>query len=96
LEYTDVSEVPTAFNALMMEAVRISETVFYSDEITRRYIPEDSYVHLTIRLQNVSEEFNKSCVLLSSMANHDFFFLHALSNSSDIKSYVVPSTEAVM
>jgi hypothetical protein len=48
-EYTDVSEVPTAFImriiTLMMEAVYISETTVYS-ETTRRYIPEGSYLRI--------------------------------------------------
>jgi hypothetical protein len=39
---TDVSVVLTASIALMMEAVRIYETSFHSNETTRRYIPEDS------------------------------------------------------
>jgi hypothetical protein len=32
------------FIALMMEAVRTSETLVYSSETTRRYIPEGSHL----------------------------------------------------
>jgi hypothetical protein len=40
-EYTDVSEVHTAsIIALMMEAIRPSETLIYSKEATQHYIPE--------------------------------------------------------
>jgi hypothetical protein len=37
---------PHLFIALMMEAVRTSETSVYSNEATRRYIPEDSKLYL--------------------------------------------------
>jgi hypothetical protein len=40
LKYTDVSEVRTEFIALIMDAVRTSETSVYFDDTTRRYIPE--------------------------------------------------------
>jgi hypothetical protein len=36
----------------MMEAVRISETSFYSNETTGRYITEDSHLH-TRRRENL-------------------------------------------
>jgi hypothetical protein len=47
LKLTDVSEVRTAsiiksMNAMMMEAVRTSETSVNFDVTTRRYVPEDS------------------------------------------------------
>jgi hypothetical protein len=53
LEWIDVSEMSTAstiraiksFNALMMEAVRISETSVHFNDTTRLYISEDSKVH---------------------------------------------------
>jgi hypothetical protein len=43
----DVSDVHTVsiIIALMMEAVRTFETSVYSNETTRRYIPEDSDIH---------------------------------------------------
>jgi hypothetical protein len=45
LKQTDVSEVHTApIIALMMEAVRTSETSVYN-ETTRRYIPESCHLH---------------------------------------------------
>jgi hypothetical protein len=57
LEYTDVSEVPTAsiisdvlevrtayIITLMMEAVRMPERSIFS-ETTRRYVPEGSHLH---------------------------------------------------
>jgi hypothetical protein len=52
-EYTDVSEVSTAFITvtLIMEAVRTSETSVYS-ETTRCYIPERSHLH-TRRRENL-------------------------------------------
>jgi hypothetical protein len=37
---------------LMMEAVRTSETLVYSNETTRRYIPDDSKLH-TSRRENL-------------------------------------------
>jgi hypothetical protein len=44
LQYTDVSQVRTAssIRALMMEAVRTSETSVYSNETTPLYISEGS------------------------------------------------------
>jgi hypothetical protein len=43
---TDVSEVRTSSIIMaMMEAVRTSETSAYSNETTRRYIPEGSHLH---------------------------------------------------
>jgi hypothetical protein len=41
-------ELPTTSTivALMMEAVRTSETSVCSSETTRRYIPEDSHLHI--------------------------------------------------
>jgi hypothetical protein len=44
LKWADVSEVRTAsiIIALMMEAVRTSETSIHFNVTTRRYIPEDS------------------------------------------------------
>jgi hypothetical protein len=47
LKLTDVSEVRTAsiIIALMMEAVRTSETSVNIIVTTRRYIPEDSKLH---------------------------------------------------
>jgi hypothetical protein len=52
-EYTDVSEVRTAFITVtpIMEAVRTSETLVYS-ETTRCYIPERSHLH-TRRRENL-------------------------------------------
>jgi hypothetical protein len=50
LEWTDVSVVPTAsIIVLMMETVRTSETSVNTNEITRRYIPEDSKLHAAVR-----------------------------------------------
>jgi hypothetical protein len=41
-----VSDVCTAsIIALMIEAVRASEMLVYSNETTRRYIPQDSNLH---------------------------------------------------
>jgi hypothetical protein len=37
--------VVKAMNALMMEAVRTSETSIYFNETTRRYIPEGCHLH---------------------------------------------------
>jgi hypothetical protein len=50
----DVSEVRTASinRAMMMEAVRTSETSVQSNVTTRRYNPEDSKFH-TRRRENV-------------------------------------------
>jgi hypothetical protein len=45
LKLTDVSEVCTAITALMMAAVRTSETSINFNVSTRRYIPEDSKHH---------------------------------------------------
>jgi len=42
LEHADVSEVRTVPMIVVMEAVRTSETSVYSNETTRRYIPEGS------------------------------------------------------
>jgi hypothetical protein len=41
LKWTDVSEVRRAMTALMMEAVRISETSVHFNVTIRRYIAED-------------------------------------------------------
>jgi hypothetical protein len=50
LKLTDVSEVRTAsIIALMMEAVRISETSANFNVTTWRYIPEDSKLHIRRR-----------------------------------------------
>jgi hypothetical protein len=46
LKLADISEARTAAIALMMEAVRISETSINFNMTTRRYIPEDSKVHI--------------------------------------------------
>jgi hypothetical protein len=46
LKLTDISEVRTASIALMMEAVRTSETSVNFNVTTRRYIPEDSKLHI--------------------------------------------------
>jgi N-dimethylarginine dimethylaminohydrolase len=45
-----------AFIALMMEAVRTSEASAYSNEITRRYIPEVCHLH-TRRRENLTSHF---------------------------------------
>jgi hypothetical protein len=42
LEHTDVSEVRTVPMIVVIEAVSTSETSVYSNETTRRYIPEGS------------------------------------------------------
>jgi hypothetical protein len=52
LKLTDVSEVLIAFIALMMEAVRTSETSVNFNVATRLYIPEDSKLH-THRRENL-------------------------------------------
>jgi hypothetical protein len=52
LKWTDVLEVRTAFIALMLEAVHISETSGHFKMATRRYIPEDSKLH-THRRENL-------------------------------------------
>jgi hypothetical protein len=51
LKFADVSEVLTAFIiiALIMEAVRTSETSVNFNVNTRRYIPEDSKLHVRRR-----------------------------------------------
>jgi hypothetical protein len=46
LKLADFSEARTAAIALMMEAVRISETSIIFNVTTRRYIPEDCKVHI--------------------------------------------------
>jgi hypothetical protein len=52
LKWTDVSEVRTdsiirapIIIAMMVEAVRISETSVHPNETTKRYIPEGSKLH---------------------------------------------------
>jgi hypothetical protein len=45
LKLTDVSEVSTDFIALMMEAIRISETSVNFNVTTWHYIPGDSKLH---------------------------------------------------
>jgi hypothetical protein len=54
LEWTGVSEVNTAsiIRAVIMEAVRTSETSVHSNEGTRRYIPEESKLH-TRRIEDL-------------------------------------------
>jgi hypothetical protein len=61
---------------LMMEAVRTSETSVYSNEITRRYIPEGSHLH-NRRRENL-KSYNLStadlgfpCRYHSTVALHD-------------------------
>jgi hypothetical protein len=51
LKLTDVSEVRTAsiIRAMMMEAVRTSETLVNFNVTTRRYNPEDSKRHTRCR-----------------------------------------------
>jgi hypothetical protein len=63
-EVTNVSEVHitsviTAMIALMMEAVRTSETLVKSYQSTRRYNPEDSHLHGHRRenLKSYQEQF---------------------------------------
>jgi hypothetical protein len=46
--------------ALMMEAVRTSETSVHSNETTRRYIPEDSKLH-TRRRENLKSHTQQFC-----------------------------------
>jgi hypothetical protein len=41
---------------LMMEAVRTSETLFYSNENTQRYIPEGAHLHTFHRESLKSQE----------------------------------------
>jgi hypothetical protein len=64
---TCVSKVRTAFIiliiALMMGAVRTSETPVCSNEATRRYIPEGSHVH-TRRRENMKSHILQSCLTL--------------------------------
>jgi hypothetical protein len=53
-KYTDVSEEHTAsitIRAMMMEAVRISETSVYNNEATRRSIPEGYHLKVAILLE---------------------------------------------
>jgi hypothetical protein len=47
LEWIDVSEARTAsiIIAIMLEAIRTSETLVHSNQSTRRYIPGDSKLH---------------------------------------------------
>jgi hypothetical protein len=74
LEYTDVSEVPTASIITMMmmvmtrtasiiiamtAAIRISETSVYSNETMRRYNPQDSNLH-TCRREDLKSHRRKS------------------------------------
>jgi hypothetical protein len=58
---TDVSEVRTdsIITALMMEAVRISETSVNIYLTTRQYIPEDSKLHTRLR-ENLKSEMSVS------------------------------------
>jgi hypothetical protein len=59
LKLTDVSEVRTApiIIAMMMEAVRTSETSDDFNVTTRRYIPEDSKLH-TRRRENLKSHLS--------------------------------------
>jgi hypothetical protein len=60
LKLTDVSKEHTAYliQAMLMEAVRTSETSVNFNVTTRRYIPEDSKLHTRRR------EDLKSCLYL--------------------------------
>jgi hypothetical protein len=62
LKLKDVSQVPTAsiiraMNAMMMEAVRTSETLVHFNAITLRYIPEDFKLH-TGRRENLKSHIH--------------------------------------
>jgi hypothetical protein len=63
LKLTDVSEMRTSsIIALMMEAVRTSETSVSFNVSTRRYIPEDSKLH-TRRRENLKSHEGGLCFL---------------------------------
>jgi hypothetical protein len=55
---TNVSEMRTASIALMMEAIRTSETLVSINSTTRQYIPEDSKLH-TRRRENLKSHASK-------------------------------------
>jgi hypothetical protein len=56
----------------MMEAVRNSETSVYSNENTRRYIPEDSKLHSNNRLMNN----NVSGSMVLERSSHNIHLYH--------------------
>jgi hypothetical protein len=63
LKFTDVSQVHTAsVFALMMEAVRTSETSVNFNMTTRRFIPEDSKLHTRRRENLKSQILSVDCV----------------------------------
>jgi hypothetical protein len=67
LKFTDISKVRTAsIIALMMEAVRTSETLVNFNMTTRRYIPEDSNVHTRRRVNLKSHDFFSSLFVHTS------------------------------
>jgi hypothetical protein len=59
------------FIALMMEAVRASETSVQSNEITRRYIPEHSKLHTRCR-ENLKSHFLKVVHVVKVYQNTTF------------------------
>jgi hypothetical protein len=80
---TDVSEVRTAsIIALIMEAVRTSETSVNIYFITRQYNPEDTKLH-TIRRENLKphlQNYNHKINLkMDVVMEREFRFLNKLS-----------------
>jgi hypothetical protein len=61
----------------MMEAVRISETSVYSDENTRRYIPEDCKLH-TRRRENLKSHIHKLVCILNKEEN-ELLIMHPVT-----------------
>jgi uncharacterized protein involved in response to NO len=69
VEWTDVSEVRTEsiIIVLMMEAVCTSETLVHFNVTTRRYIPEESKLHvLTLGAEFLPELFLLVIYMISS------------------------------
>jgi hypothetical protein len=85
LKLTGVSEVCTAINALMMAAVRTTETTTNFNVTTLRYIPEDSKLHTRRRdnlissiydaFPNTTKSVGRILEVLNNSANQTSLFL---------------------
>jgi hypothetical protein len=81
--FSNLPSIVTLYHStlwLMKEAVRTSETSVYPNEITRRYIPEDSHRH-NRRLENL-KSYNLSTVDLGftlSVSFHRALYAHIRS-----------------
>jgi hypothetical protein len=73
LEWTDVSDVHTAFIVtLMMVSVRTSETSVYSNWTARRYMPDDSHLHTRCRENLKSHNINLGRVMAQAVSHRSF------------------------